>query len=248
MEITKQRLEREYNLNIIITTPSVTYKLYDKKNKVYYINNNNNLLPKNKIKKIKEPISTCNIITPQKYIGKIINLCIKKRGKQKKILFYEKNVLITYEIPTSEIITNFSDKLKSISSGYASFNYSFKKFKKSNIVSLDILINKKKVEILSSFVHKKNVKIYGKKITEIIKKTLPRQQFDITIQSAYNNKIISKSKIKALRKNVTSKCYGGDISRKKKLLQKQKQGKKKMKKIGNIFISQETFLKILKIN
>ncbi len=247
LEIIKERLEREYNLNIIITLPTVTYKIINKNNKKIYINNPIQLPTKNEIKEIKEPISICNIITPSKYLGNIIKLCIEKRGTQKKILFTDKNVSLTYELPTSEIITNFSSKIKSISRGYASFEYSFKKYKKSDIVLSEIMINKKKIDGFSILIHKKNIFKYSKNIIEIIKNNIQKQQYEINIQALCNNKIISKCCVKALRKNVTSKCYGGDISRKKKLLQKQKEGKKRMKKIGNIFISQEIFLKTMKI-
>ncbi len=246
MDITKERLIREYKLNIIITTPNVVYKIKDHKKKKFYINNTKKITEK-KILEIKEPIALCKIISPIKYIGKIIKLCINKRGKQKKIKFNTNYVFIKYEIPISEIIINFIDKLKSISNGYASFNYKFKKYKKSNIKLLEIIINKKKIDGLSILIHEKNIINYGKKFVEIIKNTIPKHQFDIIIQSSCNNKIIYKSIIKSLRKNVTSKCYGGDITRKKKLLEKQKKGKKKMKKIGNIFIPQKTFLNFFKI-
>ncbi len=247
LEIIKERLEREYNLNIIITSPSVTYKVIDKKNKIIYIDNPLKLPYKNKIKKIKEPISTCFIITPLKYLGKIIKLCINKRGKQKNILFTKENISLIYELPTSEIITNFNNKLKSITRGYASFKYSFKKYKTSNIVLSEIMINKNKIDGLSTLIHKNNIFSHSKKKIEIIKNNIQKQQYEINIQALCNNKIITKCNLKALRKNVTSKCYGGDISRKKKLLQKQKQGKKKMKKIGNISISQKIFFKTFKI-
>ncbi len=247
LEIIKERLEREYNLDIIITLPSVTYKIIDKKNKIIYIDNPLKLPHKNKIKKIKEPISTCFIITPLKYLGKIMKLCINKRGKQKNILFTKKNVSLIYEIPTSEIITNFNNKLKSITQGYASFKYSFKKYKTSNIVLSEIMINKNKIDGFSTLIHKNNVINHSKKKLEIIKNNIQKQQYEINIQGLCNNKIITKCNLKALRKNVTSKCYGGDISRKKKLLQKQKKGKKKMKKIGNIIVSQKIFFKTFKI-
>ncbi len=247
IEIIKERLKREYNLDIIITQPTVTYKVINKKNQIIYINNPSEMFEQKYIKKIKEPYSICIIISPIKYLGKIIKLCIKKRGTQKEITFNKKNVIIKYKLPLIEIITNFIDKLKSISNGYASFEYYFYKFQTSNIVILDILINKKKINELSTIIHKNNIYYYGKKIIETIKNSLSKHQFNITIQSCCNNKIIAKTNIKALRKNVTSKCYGGDITRKKKLLQKQKEGKKKLRKIGNINIPSITFLNILKI-
>ncbi len=247
LEIIKERLKREYNLNIIITLPTVTYKIINKKNKCIYIDNPIKLPNKNEIKKIKEPISKCFIISPLKYLGKIIQLCVNKRGIQKKILFVKKKIYLIYELPTSEIITNFSSKLKSITKGYASFKYSFKNYKTSDIVLSEIIINKNKIEGFSMLIHRKNILKYSKKILEIIKNNIQKQQYEINIQALCNNKIITKCSLKALRKNVTSKCYGGDISRKKKLLQKQKKGKKKMKKIGNIFLSKKIFFKTFKI-
>ncbi|WP_343190107.1 translation elongation factor 4 [Buchnera aphidicola (Astegopteryx bambusae)] len=248
MEIIKERLEREYYVNLISTSPNVIYKVYTKKNKVYYIDNPSKFPKKQYIKYIKEPISKCIILSPIKFFGKIINLCIKKRGIQKEIKYYKNQIFIIYEIPTSEIIINFFDELKSISKGYASLEYNFLKYKKSNVVKLDILINSKKIDALSFIIFYKNVYSFSKKILKKIKKTISRHQFDIVIQASVENKIISKEKIKQLRKNVLSKCYGGDITRKKKLLQKQKYGKKKLKKIGNVSIPQETFFSILKKN
>ncbi len=247
IEIIKERLEKEYNLNIIITSPMILYKIVTKKNKILYIENPNKLPLKNEIKEIHESISICKIITPQIYCGKIINLCINKRGKQKKILYYNNNnVYLKYEIPTYEIITNFSNIIKSISKGYASFQYKFKKYKKSNIELLEFLINNNKIEGFSILIYKKNIKKYSINIINIIKKNLQRQQFEIKIQSKCNNKIIFSSTIKSFRKNVISKCYGGDITRKKKLLKKQKKGKKKLKKIGNIIIPSKIYFEALK--
>ncbi len=248
LEIIKERLKKEYNLNIFISLPTVIYKIITKRNNYIYIYDINTFPKKNEIKEIQEPISICNIISPQKYIGKIIELCISKRGKQKKIIYYNNNnVYILYEIPTYEIIINFNDKIKSISQGYASFEYKFKKYKKSNINLLEIKINNYKIENFSQLIHKKNIKKYSKNLIDIIKKNLYKQQFEIKIQAIYNNKIIYTYKINSLRKNVISKCYGGDITRKKKLLEKQKKGKKKLKKIGNILISKKIFLKIIKM-
>ncbi len=247
IEITKERLKREYNIDIIIINPTVKYKIINKKNKTIYIKNPLNLPKKQDIKKIQEPISICNIKSPKKYLGKLIELCTQKRGIQKKISFKNKYISIKYELPTIEIITNFIDKIKSISNGYASFKYKFKKYKTSNITLLNIIMNKKKIDILSTLIHKQNIIKYGKKIIEIIKNNTPKHLFNIDIQASCNNKIIASTKITALRKNVTSKCYGGDINRKKKLLKKQKKGKIKMKIIGKILLPQKIFFKILKI-
>ncbi|QCI27176.1 translation elongation factor 4 [Buchnera aphidicola] len=245
MEIIQARLEREYNLNIIATSPTVIYEIETTNKNIIYLNNPSNLSKLQKIKEFREPIAECNILTPPKYIGKIINLCLKKRGIQKNITYYEHQVILKYEIPISEIIINFFDQLKSISSGYASLEYNFKYFKKTDIVCLNILINSEKIDALSLILHRDNIYRKSKKIVEKIKSLLPRQQFNISIQAALGNNIIASSTVKQLRKNVLSKCYGGDVSRKKKLLQKQKIGKKKMKKIGNIKIPKETFFSIL---
>ncbi len=247
IEIIKERLKKEYNLNIIITSPNVIYKVITKKKKILYIENPNKLPLKNNIKEIQEPISICNIITPQIFLSKIIKLCLNKRGVQKKILYYNNNVYLKYELPTYEIITNFNNIIKSISQGYASFEYKFKKYKKSNINLLEILINNNKLEGFSVLLNKKDIKKYSENIINILKNNIKKQQFEIKIQSKCNNKIISSSTIKSFRKNVISKCYGGDITRKKKLLNKQKKGKKKLKKRGNILISPKIYFKILKI-
>ncbi|CAL4320594.1 translation elongation factor 4 [Buchnera aphidicola] len=244
MEIIQERLEREYNLNIISTTPTVIYEVYKKNNTTIYLNNPNYLSKLNNIKECREPISFCNILTPSKYIGKIMKLCLTKRGIQKNITYHAQQVSLQYEIPTSEIIINFFDQLKSVSNGYASLEYNFKCFKKTDIMCLNILINSEKIDALSSIVHQNHIYDTAKKIVEKIKLLLPRQQFNIAIQAAIGNNIIARANIKQLRKNVLSKCYGGDISRKKKLLKKQKMGKKKMKKIGNINIPHTVFFSI----
>jgi len=245
MEIIQERLEREYNLNIISTPPTVIYEIHTIDNKIIYLNNPNQLKKLSKIKEFKEPIASCNILTPPKYIGKIIKLCLEKRGIQKNIIYHTHQVLLKYDIPISEIIINFFDKLKSISSGYASLEYNFKKFKKTDAVCLNILINSEIIDALSLIVHRNNIYNKAKKIVEKIKSLLPRQQFNLSIQAAIGNNIIASAIVKQLRKNVLSKCYGGDVSRKKKLLKKQKIGKKKMKNIGNIKIPKETFFSIL---
>ncbi|WP_343188375.1 translation elongation factor 4 [Buchnera aphidicola (Ceratoglyphina bambusae)] len=248
MEIVKERLEREYSINLISTTPTVIYKLYNNKNKILYIDNPSKFPKKQFIRKIKEPISKCTILSPINFVGKIIKLCINKRGKQIEIKYYKNQVSIIYEIPTSEIIFSFFDDLKSVSKGYASLEYEFLKYKKSNMIKLDILINSEKIDALSYIIYNKNIYNFARKILNKIKKTIPRHQFDISLQATIENKVIAKDIIKQLRKNVLSKCYGGDITRKKKLLKKQKDGKKRLKKIGRVNIPQETFFTILKNN
>ncbi|XRX42415.1 MAG: translation elongation factor 4 [Buchnera aphidicola (Eriosoma harunire)] len=247
MEIIQARLEREYNLDLISTTPSVVYEIKLTNQKKIYCNTPSKIPSMNIIKEFREPIAECYILSPQKYLGNIIKLCEKKRGHQIDLLYHNCNISIIYHIPMSEIILNFFDHLKSLSSGYASLDYNFKYFKKSDLICLDILINNKKVEALSIITHRLNSHLYAKMIVEKIKNIIPRHQFDIAIQAAIGNNIIARTTIKQLRKNVLAKCYGGDISRKKKLLQKQKDGKRKMKNIGNINIPKEAFLSILKI-
>ncbi len=248
IEITKERLLREYNLDILITPPNVVYKIKNKKNKILYISNPEKIPNKHEIKKIKEPIAICNIICPHQYIGKIISMCNQKRGIQKDLIFFKNYVLLKYEIPISEIITNFSDTLKCISNGYASFNYVFLKFKTTNIFILEVLINYKKIKQLTTLIHQNNIKKYSENLIKTLKNNINKHQFNIVIQIVCNNKIIKSINIKSFRKNVISKCYGGDVSRKKKLLYKQKKGKQKMKKFGNVSLNKDIFFKIIKLN
>jgi len=248
MEIIQSRLEREYGLNLISTAPTVIYEILLNNNKIIYLDNPSKFPNKTMIKELREPIAECNILLPKKYLGNILSLCSEKRGKQKTMVFHNRQISLTYEIPLSEIVFNFFDRLKSISSGYASLEYSFIKFKKSNLDRLDILINSEKIDALSLIIHKDKSFNKAQKIVKKMKDLIPRQQFNIAIQAAIGNNIIARSTIKQLRKNVLAKCYGGDITRKKKLLEKQKRGKKRMKNIGNVDIPQEAFFSILKIN
>ncbi|QJC29472.1 elongation factor 4 [Enterobacteriaceae endosymbiont of Plateumaris pusilla] len=247
MEIIQQRLEREYNINIITTVPTVKYQIETVDNKIIYADNPSKFPNINQIKELREPIAKCNILSPIKYIGNIMKLCSEKNGIQIDMIYHTNQVLLIYEIPMLEVIINFFDHLKSISSGYASLNYHFIKFKKSNLVSVDILINQKKVDALTTITYKNKIYYYCNLLVENIKKLIPRQQFDIKIQAAIGKNIITSAVIKQLRKNVIAKCYGGDISRKKKLIQKQKEGKKKMKVIGNVLLPSTVFLAVLKI-
>jgi len=248
MEIIQSRLEREYGLNLISTAPTVIYEVLLHNNKIILLDNPSKFPNKTMIKELREPIAECNILLPKKYLGNILSLCSEKRGKQKTMVFHNRQISLTYEIPLSEIVFNFFDQLKSISSGYASLEYSFIKFEKSNLDRLDILINSEKIDALSLIIHKKSSFNKAQKIVKKMKDLIPRQQFNIAIQAAIGNNIIARSTIKQLRKNVLAKCYGGDITRKKKLLEKQKRGKKRMKNIGNVEIPQEAFFSILKIN
>ncbi len=247
IEIIKDRLKTEYNLSINITPPNIKYLIILKNKKKIYIDNPIDYPNKSSIYVTKEPICICNITTPIIYLSKIMNICLKKRGIKKKISIYAKYVVLQYKIPMIEIITNFINELKSISHGYANFEYFFWKFKKTNLIIIDILINKTKIYGLSIFINKTHLKKYNQNYLNKIKKLIPQQQFVITIQLASNNTILASTHIKALRKNVIAKCYGGDITRKKKLLFKQKQGKKKLKKMNNLSLPKNIFFKILKI-
>ncbi|WP_343192778.1 translation elongation factor 4 [Buchnera aphidicola (Taiwanaphis decaspermi)] len=248
MEIVQERLEREYNLNLISTFPNVMYEIKKNNNDIIKIYDLSKLPDFKFIKEIREPIVECNIISPKKYLGKIMNICVQKRGIQKRIYYHTRQVEITYDLPMSEVILNFFDIIKSISKGYASLQYKFKYFKISDIVFINIYMNYNRIDSLTITTHKSNAQYKAKEIVKKIKKIMPRHQFDIIVQASIGNKIIARSTIKQLRKNVISKCYGGDVTRKKKLLQKQKEGKKRMKKIGNINLPQEAFFSILDIN
>ena len=247
MEIVQERLEREYNLKLITTIPTVIYQILDKKGKLIYIDNPINIPDKHHLIEIREPIASVNIISPKKFIGTIMSLCTEKRGVQKSLTYSENQISLKYEMPMNEIILNLFDKLKSVTKGYASLDYSFIKFQKSDLVKLDVLINKKRIDILSYIIYRDKSSFYANFLSKKIKDLLPRQLITISIQIAIGNNIIARSDIKALRKNVIDKCYGGDITRKRKLLDKQKQGKKRMKQIGSINIPQEVFLSLLKM-
>ncbi|QJC35245.1 elongation factor 4 [Enterobacteriaceae endosymbiont of Donacia proxima] len=247
MEIIQQRLLNEYNIHIITTIPTVKYEIKTLDNKILFIDNPSKFPNFSLIKEIREPILKCKIFSPIKYIGKIIKLCISKYGIQKDIIYHNNNVILIYEIPMIGIIINFFDKLKSITKGYGSLDYNFLKFKKSDLVCVNILINKKCIDALTTITYRSKIYSYSRSLIEKLKILIPRQQFNITIQAAINKKIISSAKIKQLRKNVIAKCYGGDVSRKKKLIQKQKEGKKRMKNIGNVKLPSSIFLDMLKI-
>ncbi|XBC39957.1 MAG: translation elongation factor 4 [Buchnera aphidicola (Chaetogeoica yunlongensis)] len=248
MEIIQARLEREYNLVIISTPPTVVYKILMLNNKTHYLDSPHKLSELKNIKEIKEPIAKCLILSPEKYLGNILLLCSKRRGTQNNILYYNNQIILDYSIPMSEVVLNFFDQLKSVSSGYASLEYNFESYKHSNVKCLDIFINYKKIDALSTMIHYSKISVCSKEIVKKITNLIPRHQFDIIIQAMVGKKVIIKSTIKQLRKNVLAKCYGGDITRKKKLLYKQKLGKKRMKKIGNVNIPHEVFLAVLNNN
>lgn len=247
MEIIQERLFREYGLELIRTAPTVVYKVITKKNQTLYIDNPSKFPDMHHILELSEPIAECNILSPKKCLGSIIQLCISKRGIQKNIMYYGNMISITWHIPMIEVVFDFFDKIKSQSHGYASLNYTFKKFSISNMVRVDIIINGTRIDALTLVMHQSYSSYRSRQLVEKIKHFIPRQQFDIVIQAAIGKNIIAKSIVKQVRKDVLSRCSGGDISRKKKLLKKQKVGKKKMKRIGNIFIAQEVFFSILQI-
>lgn len=248
MEIVQERLEREYNLDLITTAPTVIYEIVTRKGEVTYVDNPAKLPSPADIQEMREPIAQANILVPQEYLGNVITLCVDRRGVQKNMLYVGRQVSVTYELPMNEIVLDFFDRLKSVSRGYASLDYSFKYFQAAELVKLDILINNDKVDALASIVHRDKAQKRGRDLVERLREIIPRQMFDVAIQAAMGSQIIARQTVKALRKNVTAKCYGGDITRKRKLLEKQKAGKKRMKQVGSVEIPQEAFLAVLKVD
>jgi GTP-binding protein LepA len=248
MEIIQERLEREYDLDLITTAPTVVYEVAKSDGTVVPVDNPADLPPPNEIEEIREPIIEANILVPQDYLGAVISLCIEKRGVQKKLQYMGGQVALSFELPLSEVVLDFFDRLKSCSRGFASFDYEFLRFQAAPLVKLDILINGEKVDALSLIVHRDISMNRGRDLVERMKDLIPRQMFEVAIQAAIGSKIIARSTVKAMRKNVLAKCYGGDITRKRKLLEKQKAGKKRMKQVGKIDIPQEAFLAVLRVN
>ncbi|MGO2011045.1 MAG: translation elongation factor 4 [Pseudoalteromonas sp.] len=246
MEIIQERLEREYDIDLITTAPTVIYEVETKEG-ISQVDNPSDLPPVNDIISIREPIVEANILVPQEYLGNVIMLCVEKRGMQTKMTYHGKQVAVTYEIPMAEVVMDFFDKLKSTSRGFASLDYNFKRFQESDMVRVDILINGERVDALAIIVHRDLSQSRGRLLADALKELIPRQMFDIAIQAAIGPNVIARTTVKQLRKNVIAKCYGGDVSRKKKLLQKQKEGKKRMKQLGNVEIPQDAFLAILKV-
>ena len=247
MEIIQERLEREYDLDLITTAPTVVYEVETTSREVIYVDSPSKLPAVNNIYELREPIAECHMLLPQAYLGNVITLCVEKRGVQTNMVYHGNQVALTYEIPMAEVVLDFFDRLKSTSRGYASLDYNFKRFQASDMVRVDVLINGERVDALALITHRDNSQNRGRELVEKMKDLIPRQQFDIAIQAAIGTHIIARSTVKQLRKNVLAKCYGGDISRKKKLLQKQKEGKKRMKQIGNVELPQEAFLAILHV-
>jgi GTP-binding protein LepA len=246
MEIVQERLEREYNLNLITTAPTVVYEIVTTKDEILHIDNPAKLPAANFIAEMREPIVTAHILVPQEYVGSVMKLCIKKRGVQTKMVYHGNHVALTYEMPMSEVIMDLFDRLKSVSRGYASLDYAFTRFQVADLVKMDILINNEKIDALALIVHKDQAYKKGQGLTRRMKDIVPRQMFAVAIQAAIGNNIIARTTVKAMRKDVTAKCYGGDVTRKRKLLEKQKKGKKRMKKVGKIELPQEAFLAVLK--
>jgi len=248
MEIVQERLEREYNIDLITTAPTVVYEVETHSGEVILVDNPAKLPDAGTITEIREPIILANILVPQTYLGSVINLCIEKRGVQKNMQYAGTQVSLNYELPMSEVVLDFFDRLKSVSRGYASFDYEFIRFDPAPLLKLDVLINGDKVDALSIIVHRDLSQNRGRDLVEKMKDLIPRQMYEVAIQAAIGSKVIARSTVKAMRKNVTAKCYGGDITRKKKLLEKQKAGKKRMKQVGSIEIPQEAFLAVLQVN
>ena len=247
MEIIQERLEREYDINLITTAPTVVYEILKTDGEIIHIDSPAALPPISNVSEIREPIARCNILTPSDYLGNIINLCIEKRGVQKSLVYHGKQVEVTYEIPMAEVVLDFFDRLKSTSRGYASLDYGFSHFEAADMVRMDILINGERVDALALITHRSTAQSRGHDIVVKMKELIPRQMFDIAIQAALGSQIIARSTVKALRKDVLAKCYGGDITRKQKLLNKQKAGKKRMKALGKVDVPQEAFLALLHV-
>ncbi|WP_114653662.1 translation elongation factor 4 [Polynucleobacter necessarius] len=248
MEIVQERLERQYGMNLITTAPTVVYQVEQSDGTILSVDNPSKMPEASKINTILEPIVTVNLYMPQEYVGSIITLCVGKRGIQMDMNYLGRQVKLTYELPMAEIVLDFFDKMKSISRGYASVDYEFKEYRPADVVKVDILINSERVDALSVIVHRSNSQHRGREVVAKMRGIIPRQMFDVAIQAAISSNIVARENVKALRKNVLAKCYGGDISRKRKLLEKQKEGKKRMKQVGNVEIPQEAFLAILQVD
>jgi GTP-binding protein LepA len=248
MDIVQERLEREYQLELVTSAPTVVYEVSRTDGTLVYVDNPAKLPPSNEIEELREPIIIANILVPPDYVGSVLKLCTEKRGKQKKMLYVATQVSLQYELPLAEVVLDFFDRLKSVSRGYASFDYEFSHFQNAPLQKLDVLINGEPVDALSIIVHRDNAYQRGRELVDKMQELIPRQMFEVAVQAAIGSAVIARATVKALRKNVLAKCYGGDISRKRKLLEKQKEGKKRMKMVGSVEIPQEAFLAILKVD
>jgi GTP-binding protein LepA len=247
MDIVQERLEREYDLDLITSAPTVVYEVLLTDGAVIYVDNPTKLPPQDRIAELREPIITANILVPPDHVGAVLTLCSEKRGVQKKMLFLGSQVSLQYELPLAEVVMDFFDRLKSASRGYASFDYEFSHFQAAPLVKLDVLINGDAVDALSLIVHRDNSYVRGRELVDKMQELIPRQMFDIAVQAAIGSHVIARASVKAMRKNVLAKCYGGDVTRKRKLLEKQKAGKKRMKQVGQVEIPQEAFLAVLRV-
>jgi GTP-binding protein LepA len=247
LDIVQERLEREYGMALITTAPTVVYQVALRDGTVIEIENPSRLPDASMVEEVREPIINASILVPQDYVGSVITLCTQKRGLQKNMQYMGRQVMLTYELPLNEVVMDFFDRLKSVSRGYASLDYDFLEYRAGDLVKLDILINGERVDALSLIVHRENAQYRGRDLASKMRELIPRQMFDIAVQAAIGAHIIARETVKALRKNVLAKCYGGDITRKKKLLEKQKAGKKRMKQVGSVEIPQEAFLAILQV-
>ncbi|HEY8538747.1 MAG TPA: translation elongation factor 4 [Steroidobacteraceae bacterium] len=247
MDIVQERLEREYNLDLVTSAPTVVYEVQRTDGTIVYVDNPAKLPPTNEIEELREPIITANILVPPEHVGAVIKLCTEKRGKQTKLQYLGSQISLQYELPLAEVVLDFFDRLKSVSRGYASFDYEFNRFEPAPLVKLDVLINGDKVDALSIIVHRDNAYQRGRELVDKMQELIPRQMFEVAVQAAIGSQIIARATVKALRKNVTAKCYGGDVTRKRKLLEKQKEGKKRMKQLGSVEIPQEAFLAVLQV-
>ncbi|MBS3801017.1 MAG: translation elongation factor 4, partial [Thioalkalivibrio sp.] len=248
MEIVQERLEREYGLDLITTAPTVVYEVETNEGQILAVHNPSELPPNNEIAEIREPIIEANILVPQEYVGAVITLCVEKRGVQTRMQYLGRQVQLSYELPMSEVMLDFFDRLKSATRGYASFDYEPLRFQAASLVRVDILINGDRVDALSAIVHRDQAEPRGRGIIERMARIIPRQMYEVAIQAAIGSKIVARSTVKAMRKNVLAKCYGGDVTRKRKLLEKQKAGKKRMKSIGKVDVPQEAFLAVLSVD
>ena len=248
MEIVQERLEREYDLDLITTAPTVIYEILDTKGNIHHVDSPSKMPDNQAIAEFREPIITANILVTDEFVGAVISLCVEKRGMQKSLTYMGRQVQLVYELPLNEVVLDFFDRLKSVSRGFASMDYQFERYQESDLIRLDIMINQEPVDALALIIHREDSVRKGREIAEKMKELIPRQMFDVAIQACIGVKIISRANVKALRKNVTAKCYGGDVSRKRKLLDKQKNGKKRMRSVGRVDIPQEAFLAVLHID
>jgi GTP-binding protein LepA len=248
MEIVQERLEREFDMDLITTAPSVVYEVEMRDGTVIPVENPSKMPDPSRISEIREPIVTVNLFMPSEYVGSVMTLCTQKRGVQMAMHYHSRQVKLTYDIPMAEVVMDFFDKLKSTSRGYASMDYEFKEYRAADVVKVDILINSEKVDALALIVHRSNAAFRGRAVAAKMRELIPRQMYDVAIQAAIGANIIARENVKAMRKNVLAKCYGGDITRKKKLLEKQKAGKKRMKQVGSVEVPQEAFLAILRVD